>query len=273
MIRANLRFVVKIAHDYAHFGVPILDLIAEGNIGLMKAVERFDPERGGKLSTYAAWWIKQAIKRALTNQGKTIRIPVHMVDRISRIRKAKHSLESELGREPTTEEIAIEVRMPVNKVAHLVSISVRPASLQAPISGDDASALGDLIGDENATTPAEDLHSKSMFNDLRTFIANLDDREREILRLRFGLGGNPEMTLEEIGDKLSITRERVRQIQDALLTKLRESLEERENQLTNKDIKKEALAVAYHKAMQGYLTDRRSSGRQTRASYLQTPAS
>src|SRR3989449_5603503 len=154
MIKANLRLVVKIAHDYSNLGLPLLDLVSEGNIGLMKAVERFDPKKGGKLSTYAAWWIKQSIKRALANQAKTIRLPVHLVDKISKIRRTAMQLTEQLGREPTDEELAAELQGPTSKVAHLKSVSVRPASLDAPIGEDgDSATFGDIVGDDNAVSP------------------------------------------------------------------------------------------------------------------------
>ena len=153
MIRSNLRLVVKIARDYSNFGLPLLDLISEGNIGLMKAVERFDPKKGGKLSTYAAWWIKQSIKRALANQSKTIRLPVHLVDKIAKLRRVSNQMTEELGREPTDEELAEEVGMGVSKVAALKSAAIRPTSLDQPINDEDSTALGDIIGDEEALDP------------------------------------------------------------------------------------------------------------------------
>ena len=155
MIQANLRLVVKIAGDYNNFGLPLMDLISEGNIGLVKAVERFDPDKGGKLSTYAAWWIKQSIKRALANQGKTIRLPVHLVDKIAKMRKITAALAEELEREPTDEEIAYQMGLPTHKIAHLRSVSVRPASLDAPVGNEEDTKFGELVGDEKATTPSK----------------------------------------------------------------------------------------------------------------------
>src|SRR5437867_866253 len=155
MIRSNLRLVVKIAHDYANLGLPLLDLISEGNIGLMKAVERFDPAKGGKLSTYAAWWIKQSIKRALANQSKTIRLPVHLVDKISKMRRVSLQMSEELGREPTDDELGDEIGIASGKVSQLKTVSIRPASLDAPISDDDSTEFGEIVGDEDAQTPFE----------------------------------------------------------------------------------------------------------------------
>src|SRR5579884_3183440 len=209
MIRSNLRLVVKIAHDYANLGLPLLDLISEGNIGLMKAVERFDPGKGGKLSTYAAWWIKQSIKRALANQSKTIRLPVHLVDKISRMRKTALLLSERLGREPTDEELAAELQIPTSKVAHLKSVSVRPASLDAPIGEEgDSATFGEVVGDENAVSPYEGLREKNLTSDLHAMVDSLDKREAEIIKLRFGLEGREELTLEEVGKRFNVTRER-----------------------------------------------------------------
>ncbi len=241
MIKANLRLVVKIAHDYSHFGLPLLDLISEGNIGLIKAIERFDPDKGGKLSTYAAWWVKQSIKRALANQSKTIRLPVHLVDKIAKMRKVALALHEELGREPTDEEIAAEMEMPASKVAHLKSVSVRPTSLDAPVGQEEGTEFGDLVGDETAVSPLENLHSKTLLRDIRNMMDELDEREADIIRLRFGLGGEKPMTLEDVGERFNITRERVRQLQNLALNKMRRALLRKEKQRTREEIKEEEL--------------------------------
>ena len=207
MIRSNLRLVVKIAHDYANLGLPLLDLISEGNIGLMKAVERFDPAKGGKLSTYAAWWIKQSIKRALANQSKTIRLPVHLVDKISKMRRVSLQMSEELGREPTDDELAEEIGIASGKVSQLKTVSIRPASLDAPISAEDSTAFGDEVDG---------------------LLDVLDEREKKIIFSRFGLDGGKPKTLEEVGKKFGVTRERIRQLQNIALSKLRRALQKKE---------------------------------------------
>lgn len=228
MIKANLRLVVKIAHDYDGLGLPLLDLINEGNIGLMKAVERFDPAKGGKLSTYGAWWIKQSIKRALANQSKTIRLPVHLVDKISKMRRVGMKLHEVLGREPTDEELAAEMGMTASRVSQLRTAAIRPASLDAPIGDEDSNSFSEVVEDENADTPYEKLEDKTVAAMLTELIRRLDPREATILEFRFGLDGGTERTLEEVGAKFGVTRERVRQIQNIALAKLRRMIEKLE---------------------------------------------
>jgi RNA polymerase primary sigma factor len=228
MIRSNLRLVVKIAHDYGNLGLPLLDLISEGNIGLMKAVERFDPAKGGKLSTYAAWWIKQSIKRALANQSKTIRLPVHLVDKISKMRRVALQMSEELGREPTDDELAEEVGLSSSKVSQLKTVSIRPASLDAPISDDDTTEFGEIVGDMEALTPFEQLRDSNLRDEVSDLLAVLDEREKKIIFSRFGLDGGKAKTLEEVGKKFGVTRERIRQLQNIALMKLRRALQKKE---------------------------------------------
>ncbi len=228
MIKANLRLVVKIARDYENYGVPLLDLINEGNIGLMKGVERFNPRKGAKLSTYAAWWIKQAIKRALANQSKTIRLPVHVVDKLLHIRRAEAKLQDVFGREPSDEEVGAEVDLPAKRVAQYRKASVRPQSLDAPISDSDDTKIADVVPDANAGTPYQELEGKTNVDMIHDLLPSLDKREQAILRQRFGLDGGDEQTLEQLGEKFGVTRERIRQIQEMAMAKLRRKIEKLE---------------------------------------------
>ena len=242
MISANLRLVVRIALDYKDFGLPLQDLISEGNIGLIKAVDRYDPSKGGKLSTYASWWIKQSIQRALANQSKTIRLPVHAVAKISQIRKTARALTEKLGHEVTDEELAAELRMPLEKLIHLRSVAVHPASLDAPLGESaDASLLGDIVRDEGASSPSEALGSKNVSSDLARAVNSLGEREAMIIRMRFGLDGNDEMTLEEIGKKFNVTRERIRQLEQLSIKHMRRLMENRDNQRSSEEIVEDSI--------------------------------
>ena len=229
MINSNLRLVVTIAHDYANLGLPLLDLISEGNIGLTKAVERFDPAKGAKLSTYAMWWIRQSIKRALANQSKTIRLPVHLVDKVAKVRRVSLQMSDELGREPTDDELGEEIGIASDKVARLKSVGIRPASLDAPIGDDDSRKFGEMIGDEDAQTPFELLRDKNLRGEVDSLIQALDDREKKIISQRFGLDGGQPKTLEDVSKDFGITRERIRQLQNIALAKLRRALSKKEN--------------------------------------------
>ena len=250
MIKANLRLVVKIAHDYGNLGLPLLDLVSEGNIGLMKAVERFDPAKGGKLSTYAAWWIKQSSKRALANQSKTIRLPVHLVDKIAKVKRLAMAMSEELGREPTDDELAEEVGISAAKLSQLRTVSIRPASLDAPMNDDDGTEFGELVGDDTAVDPAENLSDKNLQEELADLLGVLDARERKIINSRFGLDGGKARTLEEVGQKFGVTRERIRQLQNIALAKLRRALRKREHPiehlLSSKLDAEDIAAIAAH---------------------------
>jgi len=224
MIRANLRLVVKIASDYSGYGVSMSDLISEGNIGLMKAVDRFDPEKGGKLSTYGAWWIKQSMKRALANQSKTIRLPIHMVDKIARIRRIASSLTEALGREPTDDELAEETGLPRQKVAMLKQAAMSQASLDAPVNVGEATTNSEIIADEAASNPHDLLSDKNLLDQLDDLLATLNERERRIIDERFGLNGLQPMLLEDVGREFGVSRERIRQIQNSALAKMRRAL-------------------------------------------------
>jgi RNA polymerase primary sigma factor len=245
MIKANLRLVVRIALSYKDFGLPLLDLISEGNLGLVKAVERFDPRKGGKLSTYGAWWIKQSMRRALANQSKIIRLPVHLLEKISRMRRAAMALADELGREPSVEELAMELGLSAEKVAHLKSVSVHPTSLDAPISAEGGSStFGEIVADENAISPFENVRERNLRSDLTSMLDSLEKREADILRMRFGLDCHDTLTLEELGAKFKVTRERVRQVQNLALKKIRKLMVRNEAQRSREDIELDEFHAA-----------------------------
>jgi RNA polymerase primary sigma factor len=231
MINSNLRLVVTIAHDYANLGLPLLDLISEGNIGLTKAVERFDPAKGAKLSTYAIWWIKQSIKRALADQSKTIRLPTHLVDKIAKVRRVSLQMSDELEREPTDDELGEEIGIAGEKVARLKSLSIRPASIDGPIGDDDSTEFGEVIGDEEAQTPFELLRHKNLLREMDGLLDVLDKREMTIISQRFGLDGGEPRTLANVAKNFGISRERIRQLQNSALAKLRRALSKREDPL------------------------------------------
>jgi RNA polymerase primary sigma factor len=224
MISANLRLVVKIAGDYARLGLPLLDLISEGNLGLMKAVDRFDPKKGGKLSTYAAWWIKQGIRRALANQSKTIRLPSHMVDKLFRMRRMQETLTHELGRAPTPRELALRLEVPLKTVKYWQEVSQRPTSLDIPLGEDGRESLGDTIGDAKARSPFDELNDQQLIEEVAQHINQLGKREQLILKRRFGLDGVDPESLEEVGVRLGVTRERIRQLQNQALDTLRQKM-------------------------------------------------
>lgn len=226
MVKANLRLVVKIARNYTGMGVSLMDLIAEGNTGLMKAVERFDPSKGGKMSTYGAWWIKQAIKRALSNQSKTIRLPAHLVEKLSRIRKYAHQFQEDNGRAATNAELADMMGVKPGQIAHWRAMSVNPASLDAPVGDSETTSFAELIGDERVKDAYTQLDEAQVKESIRGMLTKLDEREIKILNYRYGLDGGQPETLEAVGERFSITRERVRQIQKSALEKLRGMFDE-----------------------------------------------
>ncbi len=228
LIKANTRLVVSIAKRFMGRGVPFLDLIQEGNLGLMKAVEKYDYTRGFRFSTYATWWVRQTISRAISDQARTIRVPVHMIDRIRQLYKANQALEQKLGRQPTVEELAQKVDLPVHRVQWIMKVSWQPLSLESPVGDEEDSELGHFIEDEASLSPVQSAYQSLLKEKLEEILSTLSPREARILRLRFGLDDGRIYTLEEVGQKFGLTRERIRQIEGRALRQLRHPMRARQ---------------------------------------------